>query len=817
MKAKITSFLSNARMFCKSYVEFCIWSLAFAIGIRFFETILLSNAGNDFTSSIVWNLIGLCYDISLFLRVSVCVLIVFMAGCFINEKTTRIILRIFQGFMLLLSLIAIIFFATSGYLLDNAIFSYTFKEVIFIIRASSKSPVWVYVVMVVLPILYFYLSRKRIKINRILLIAFAFFMISSFFVFNKLSVNTNQYHIKENKAYFFLKSLFENQSFTFKQNDEEIIKAITEFRKYFPELQFVESEYPFLHKNVCKDVLSPFFNLQPEPPNLVFIIVEGLGYEFFKNDYQSMPFVDSLSNQSLWWSNCYSVAPRTFGVMPALLGNLPIGEKGFIELFPYNPEHHSFTRILHENNYTNYFFHGGTPSFLKLDAFSEANNMKYLKENDWDTDIINETIGVKWGYEDHLIYKQGLRKLNDVSATPRMDIYLSQSTHDPFEYPRSSHFQNIVKENVTKNKTLSEQQKKEILNQLSVYGGFLYVDEALRQLIEGYKERVDFENTIFVITGDHHVFSGHFFGYRNYHVPLIIYSPMLKSARKMQGVASHRDIAPTFLSLLQNNYGISVPKEVAWLNTSLDTSSTFNANTFSYLQTGNGACEGIIYGKNFYCNGILEEFTDTVPRVIENPDPTILSKMDRLLYLFKLLDSYALKKDALIRKKNTNDIFSTVILNIEDTIAKGSYFAQRSELNVVEAPEGQKALYFDSTIKFPINFLNHHFSVNDIEKFRINIEFKLYIKEGGIGERLNLVIDLSKNDENIISKSDYLTEATVSQWYDYQYSFVCKKEICEQLGKGCYLKIYLNNQRQEGYIKDIKVQFIVENNTKYKR
>jgi len=127
MKEKTLHFLSKSLTFCKSYIELSIWLLVFAVGIRFFEAILLSRINNDFGSSLVWNLNGLCYDISLYLRISIWGLMLFVAACFLYEKPSRIVLRIFQSLMLLLSLIGIVFFATSGYLLDKVVFSYSKK------------------------------------------------------------------------------------------------------------------------------------------------------------------------------------------------------------------------------------------------------------------------------------------------------------------------------------------------------------------------------------------------------------------------------------------------------------------------------------------------------------------------------------------------------------------------------------------------------------------------------------------------------------------------------------------------------------------
>ena len=803
---RIRYFLSKATTFCKSYVELCIWLLVFAVGIRFLEAILLSRINHDFASSIVWNLTGLCYDISLYLRISVWILIIFVAACFVSEKKTRIALRILQSLMLFLSLVCIVFFATSGFLLDKVVFSYSLKEIAVIIQSSSKSPVWVYIVVLALPTLYFFLSGKRMKINRILLIAFTVLTISSFFILNDLPLYASQYHVKTNKEYFLGKSIFSK----FKKNDksiteEDVIKITEEFRRYFPQNQFVEPEYPFLYKTECKDVLSPFFNLKPEPPNFVFVIVEGLWYDFFKNDYQLMPFLDSLSKKSLSWEHCLSVSARTFGILPALFGAAPLGEKGFMEQCPNNPAHHTLLRILHQNSYTNSFFYGGWVAFDNMNYFADQNNMSYLQDHDWDQDIINQQIGAYWGYEDHLTYLQALRELNRQESSPRIDVYLSLSAHDPWEYPRSSYFQDIVKNKVARNGTLlSSQKKKNILNSIQAYGCFAYADWAIRQLIEGYQQRTDFENTIFIITGDHSAFATQFGGYANYHVPLIIYSPMLKSGRNMKGVVSHRDITPTLLSLLQQNFNIETPEEVAWLNTALDTSLTFNANTFSPLQPSARALDGIVYKNYILCEGVLEELVDGVPRKINNPN--ILQQMNRLMFLYQALDLYVLNNDALIKNPHAHLNLTNVVLEIEDTIAQKSYYAKKSKLKVVKDPyEFKTALHIDTIKAFPLEFFCFKIP-EDITELKVDIEFKYCVKEAKNkeGKVMNFILNVAKDGKSASYHWNYLN--TDNQWNTYKNTTRYKKEIYASLGDDATISAYIwNPEKLEGYINDIKV------------
>ena len=792
-------------------MELSIWLLAFAIGIRCFEVLLLTNNGvGNFSATILWNLTGLCHDISLILRLTICSIIVFIVFSFLSENITRIVFRIFISVMILFSLICILFFSTSGFLLDKVVFTYSIEEMWNIVMSSGKSPVWVYITMLALPVLFYVVSGIRIKINRGLLVFFAVLTLSSFFIFKEIPKHTNQYHIKVNKAHFFWKSMMKKQIQAFKENDDENISAIEDFRNYFPEHQFLEIEYPFLHQANYQDVLSSFFNFKEEPPNFVFIIVEGLGYKYLYNDYQLMPFLDSLSKQSLSWDNCLSVSSRTFGVLPAIFGAAPLGEKGFLDQPLFNPAHHNLISILNNNYYNSNFFQGCYwVDFDNIDKFIQQNNMLHIRKSDWDQDIKDEKLETFWwGYEDHLVYKQAHRILKKQRALPRIDVYLTLSTHDPFEYPRSEYFQNIVISKVNQNKSLSEQQKQHIIKFKKRYGSFAYSDWSIQQLMEEYQKRNDFDNTIFIITGDHDCGAGQFGGYTNYHVPLIIYSPMLKSDRRMKGVVSHRDITPTILSLLKKHYNIKSPDEVAWLNTKLDTSLTFNANTFAPLQIIDHTIEGVLYKNYMLSEGVLEEVTDGNSVTIDNQQ--IFQQMERLLYLYKSIDLYNLYNDALIKNDYAHkQKLTNVIIDIEDTIFTGSHYAEKSKLQVLEGPERKPTtLFFDASNKAPIYFLEFEIP-ESVESFRAEIEFSIFVRNAG-EDGLYLCTDIKKRNKTLFSDHDKISYHDHNRWLTYKKSTLCKKESLSSSGKKGEYRIYIKNSEQlEGYIDDIKVRVVV--------
>jgi len=107
---------------------------------------------------------------------------------------------------------------------------------------------------------------------------------------------------------------------------------------------------------------------------------------------------------------------------------------------------------------------------------------------------------------------------------------------------------------------------------------YMFADDCFREFFRKYAQRKEFKNTIFFITGDHHI--GSFpstSDIDDYHVPLIVYSPMLKQARRFHSVNTHNNLAPTITSLILNNYPQLTyrPEAVNWVAGVMDTAMAF--------------------------------------------------------------------------------------------------------------------------------------------------------------------------------------------------------------------------------------------------
>jgi len=84
----------------------------------------------------------------------------------------------------------------------------------------------------------------------------------------------------------------------------------------------LDVEYPLIKAQKIENVLGEYFELKEKKPNIVFLMVEGLGRDFVGEgaEYGGFtPFLDDLTTKSLYWENCLSNTGRTFGVLPSLV------------------------------------------------------------------------------------------------------------------------------------------------------------------------------------------------------------------------------------------------------------------------------------------------------------------------------------------------------------------------------------------------------------------------------------------------------------------------------------------------------------------
>jgi phosphoglycerol transferase MdoB-like AlkP superfamily enzyme len=398
-----------------------------------------------------------------------------------------------------------------------------------------------------------------------------------------------------NKSNYFLKATFEHffqeenlETDIYSDNYLGIGNAEIEGENKISSFEYIaENEFPFLHKENSPDVLGAFFKKSNSLPNMVFILVEGLGKDFSGENAplgSFTPFLDSLATKSLYFENFLSEGGRTFAVLPSMFGSLPFAKEGFNEMAENMPNHISLMSILRKQGYKTSFYYGGNSDF---------DNMKMMLNKGGIDQIIDEATfengyskipgkeGFSWGYDDKSLFKKYFKANPETETKPKLQILLTVSTHSPFLIENQGIYLDKFEDRMIKLGFSSEQktQKRAYNNMFSTV---LYADESLQYFFEKYKTRPDFENTIFIITGDHRMPElPATTKIDRFHVPLIIYSPLLTRTAHFRSISTHFDILPTILAFLNKNYNIQRPTLSAFLGTGIDTVRQFR-NTHTY-------------------------------------------------------------------------------------------------------------------------------------------------------------------------------------------------------------------------------------------
>ena len=479
-------------------------------------------------------------------------------------------------------------------------------------------------------------------------------LVALFFGFYKV---TSKFYHKISRMYPFtiiLFSLFVATLFTegkpINQNKTQYLainlyNSTTEDNSYNADV-----EYPLIKRPEMPNVLGEYFELKEEKPNIVFIVVEGLGRDFVGEgaEYGGFtPFLDSLTTKSLYWENCLSNTGRTFGMLPSLLGSLPFGKSGFMELEDY-PNKLTLFSILKNNGYNTNFYQGTNSSFDNVEKFLRSENIDFILDRSGfgkDYKLQDEDSGgSSWGYPDKELFKKSM-SLKRQDNQPRLEVYMTISTHEPFIPPNYEYYSKKVEKLVSQGDY--ESKKKKIIEKNDgVFGSLLYTDDALRWLFEAYKKQPNYNNTIFIVTGDHRLIP---IPQRNnlsrFHVPLLMYSPMLKTTRKMSSISSHYDVAPSILSLLSNKYALSMPKKVAWMGEALDMQEAFRSIKDIPLMRNKNELKEYISGTKLFTDGDVLEIDENIDLSSSFGGG---SKLEKKLENFKAMNAYVTTNNKII-------------------------------------------------------------------------------------------------------------------------------------------------------------------------
>lgn len=274
--------------------------------------------------------------------------------------------------------------------------------------------------------------------------------------------------------------------------------------------------------------------------NVVLILEESYGSVYFedvftekqKDYWQTMsPNWHRLAQDGLLFTNIYATGDRTVRALEAIFTSFPpipgvstarrAGSEGMNSL-PF---------LLKKFGYQTAFLYGGPTAFDNMGHFWETIGFGHV----WgEKDIADRSFKTVWGVADEYLFKEALNRIDALASDPEPFFFaaLTVTNHRPFLYPEGR-----IAFKPAPNKRDH---------------AAAYADWALGKFIDAARRKPWFDDTIFVMIGDHgpKVWGAAQIPVQAFRVPLLFLAPKHIPAERRGTLGSSMDVGPTLLGLL---------------------------------------------------------------------------------------------------------------------------------------------------------------------------------------------------------------------------------------------------------------------------
>ena len=310
--------------------------------------------------------------------------------------------------------------------------------------------------------------------------------------------------------------------------------------------------------------------LKDPSPNVIIFILESMGREYWGSmnkerkikDFKGFtPFLDSLAEHSLVFSNAFATSRKSIHAMPSILAGIPSFEISYTST-PYSKQKiESIVSIANSMDYNTSFFHGASNGSMGFLGFSNTLGFKnYYGRNEFNND--DEYDGY-WGIWDEP-FLQFTKETLDNKKQPFLATVFTITSHEPYVIPKK--YDNRFNQGI-----------------IPMHKCVLYTDFSIRKFFDASKNSDWFKNTVFLFTADHSNQS--YYPYyqktiNRFANPIMIYIPNSEFKGEVNSLASHMDIYPTIVDLI----GYKKPFR-SW-GKSLVTPDNLNSIVVNYLGGG---------------------------------------------------------------------------------------------------------------------------------------------------------------------------------------------------------------------------------------
>lgn len=282
----------------------------------------------------------------------------------------------------------------------------------------------------------------------------------------------------------------------------------------------------------------------PKPLNVVLVLEESYGSIYFEDVFQDKqkeyykthsPNWHRLAEEGLMFNNIYATGDRTVRALEAVFTSFPpipgistarrAGSEGMNSL-PF---------LLKRFGYRSQFLYGGPTTFDNMGDFWRGIGFDSVLGQ---SDIKDQGFSTIWGVADEYLFKEALDRIDKLAAEPGPFFFstLTVTNHRPFMYPDGR---------------IDLKPSKNARDNAAAYA-----DWALGRFIDQARSKPWFDNTIFVMIGDHgpKVWGSAQIPVQAFRVPLIFLAPKHIKAERNPVLGSSLDVGPTLFGLLGLSY-----------------------------------------------------------------------------------------------------------------------------------------------------------------------------------------------------------------------------------------------------------------------
>jgi phosphoglycerol transferase MdoB-like AlkP superfamily enzyme len=422
--------------------------------------------------------------------------------------------------------------------------------------------------------------------------------------------------------------------------------SLNPFQSFFSSLKFRHSTYDEAKVKAAYPILAPYFGWDSgyarveggtpaSRPNVIVVICESFSAyksSMWGNPLNTTPFFDSLCREGLFFDHCFTPSYGTARGVWAVVTGIPDVSPA-TSTSSRNPAAVDQHTIINDfEGYDKFYFLGGSTSWANIRGLL-TNNIRDLhlyEQQDYNAPKVDV-----WGISDKNLFLEATKVLK-TRDNPFFAVIQTADNHRPYTIPTEDqtafHSIHVSRDSLQKFGFAGDDE----LN------AFRYTDFGYRTFIEAASKEKFFSNTIFLFVGDHGIpgdagdqFPRAWTADRltAEHVPLLIYRPGQKAARRFSFDCSQLDVLPTLAGLCHIRYrNTTLGRDI------LDTARN-RGKEFAFIYDPDQAYIGVVKDGYFYRRGLITGSEEMASVTDNNPVPPAVTAGQARQQLGQLTES----------------------------------------------------------------------------------------------------------------------------------------------------------------------------------